>query len=527
MADGSPMCSSGSSGRTATIPNTTRECAGKTVMLKVGAASYYTKAWVNGIFAGEHEGGSLPFEFDVTQSIRFGESNKVVFSINAEPQPDRLPPGNFPESEWVSPWQGQYPLNNYDFYPYAGIHRPVYLYSVSKAHIDDIFVKTDVKPNAGIISFQITLSEPSYSTIKIYFDHRLAGEYCTDGEGKVNGEFRIENPVLWDTANPHLYELKAVLETEGEATDEYALPVGIRTVKVEGDKLLLNGIPVFMKGFGKHEEFMVIGKGLNHALIVKDYNLMKWIGANSYRTSHYPYSEEMMEYADRHGFLVIDETPLVGLMKRNYSDACLGKCKGMLKELMDRDRNHPSVIMWSVANEPTSNEKESESFFKELYEYAKSMDDTRPVTLVTCMGVEEDVAIKYYDVICLNRYFGWYSHPGKLDEACKVLDKDLDDSHRKFGKPVMITEFGADAVSGMHYDPPRQFTEEYQAEMLTRQYEIMKSKEYVIGAHVWAFADFKTSQISMRVLVNHKGVFTRDRQPKMAAHALRRLWVET
>lgn len=503
------------------------EWKSKTVMLRVGAASYYTKAWINGIFAGEYKGGSLPFEFDVTGIIKFGESNKITFSINAEPQPDRLPPGNFPESEWVSQWQGQYPTNNYDFYPYGGIHRPVYLYSLSKVHIEDIAVKTDVKANQGRIAFKIKVRGNGFSKVKVYIDNQLKVEYNSNGKNEADGFIIIDTPVLWDMENPHLYNFKAVLEADGNIEDEYTLPIGIRTITIEGSKLLLNGKPVFMKGFGKHEEFMIIGKGLNHALIIKDYNLMKWMGANSYRTSHYPYSEEMLDFADRNGFLVIDETPLVGLMKRNYNDECLVKCKNIIKELVDRDKNHPSVIMWSVANEPTSNELESVSFFKELYEYTKSLDDTRPVTMVTMYGSDEDIAIKYFDIICLNRYYGWYSHPGQLDKACEVLEKDLEYCNQKYQKPIMITEFGADAVAGMHYDPPRQFTEEYQAEMLTRQYDIMKSKDYIIGAHVWAFADFKTSQIYMRVLVNHKGVFTRDRQPKMAAHALRKLWNES
>jgi beta-glucuronidase len=323
---------------------------------------------------------------------------------------------------------------------------------------------------------------------------------------------------------PNLYHVTVTLGWKGEDFDEYDLSVGMRTVAVSGRKLLLNGKPVFMKGFGKHEDFMVIGKGLNHALIVKDFSLMEWIGANSFRTSHYPYSEEVLDYADRRGILVIDETPMVGLMKRNYCQEYLEKCKGIIHDLVDRDRNHPSVIMWSVANEPTSAEKEAEDFFKELYSFTKSLDDTRPVTLVTCMGIDEDVAIKYFDVICLNRYYGWYSYPGQLDEASKALEADLEHCSRKFEKPIMVTEFGADAVAGMHSDPPRQFTEEYQAEMLTQQYKIMSGKDYVIGSHVWAFADFKTSQIFMRVVLNHKGVFTRERQPKLAAHALKNLW---
>jgi len=491
---------------------------GQKTILRISAAYYYSKVWINGIYAGENTGGSLPFEFDASDKIEYGGKNKIVVSVNAEQDPDRLPPGNFPPSEWESPWQGQYPSNNYDFYPYAGIHRPVYLYSLPETHIENVAVTTDVRDGAGVVEFQASVSSGDYDKVKVFIDGVLRKETTSDSS------VIIENPALWDVGQPNLYDLTLVLEINGQTLDEYTIPVGIRTVKTEGNKLLLNGRPVFLTGFGKHEDFMILGKGLNHALIVKDYNLMDWIGANSFRTSHYPYSEEMLEYADRHGVLVISETPLVGLMKRNFQQKGLNDAKEQLSRLIERDRNHPSVIMWSVANEPTSNQPESENFFIGLYNHAKSLDDTRPVALVSCIGSESDVALKHFDVICVNRYYGWYSEPGQLDLACELLDKDLENCFQTYKKPIMVTEFGADAIPGMHYDPPRQFTEEYQAQMITRQYEIIRSKEFTVGAHVWAFADFKTSQIYMRVVLNYKGVFTRERQPKLAAHALRKIW---
>jgi len=492
------------------------------VRLRVGAAAYYAKVWVNGHFLGDHEGGHLPFDFDLSKVLRYGADNKVVFSINAEQQPDRLPPGNFPREECHSPWFDQFPANNYDFFPYGGIHRMVTLYSVPKVHIDNI--KTDMElSDTGKVKLNFEISTNVSLSEDIQIELMMDNQKVSSAYPK--GFFVVENPVLWDMENPYLYDLKVMLKDKsGQILDSYSLPIGLRTVTWDDKSLYLNGKPVFLKGFGKHEDFMIIGKGHNDALMVKDFDLLKWIGANSFRTSHYPYCEDILDYADRHGFLIIDETPFVGLETRHFAcDTTLKKAKQGIRDLIDRDYNHPSVIMWSVANEPKSEEPAADAFFKQLADFSRSLDATRPVTMVTCRGTS-DVAVKHFDILCLNIYRGWYDLPGQLDKAAQAVSADLDKMYELHKKPIIMTEFGADAIAGMHYEPARQWTEEYQAEMLKTQYLIFKNKDFVTGAHVWAFSDFKTSQIYMRVMLNFKGVFTRERQPKLAARVLKQLW---
>jgi beta-glucuronidase len=180
--------------------------------------------------------------------------------------------------------------------------------------------------------------------------------------------------------------------------------------------------------------------------------------------------------------------------------------------------------MWSLANEPHSTRPAAKPFFRELYELAKSLDPTRPVTVVSCIGTEEE-AFEFCDVVCLNRYFGWYTQAGQLEQACALLSAELDALHARFPKPLLLTEFGADTIAGWHAQPPEMFSEEYQVEMLTRYIEVLNSKSYVVGQHVWNMCDFKTAQAVRRVGgMNLKGVFTRDRRPKLAAHRLRELW---
>ena len=289
--------------------------------------------------------------------------------------------------------------------------------------------------------------------------------------------------------------------------------------------VLLNGEPIYLTGFGRHEDFPINGRGLNPAVLIKDYALLKWIGANSFRTTHYPYSDEMMMLADKLGFLIIDEIPAVGLYFREDGLARrLDLCRQQISELIARDKNHPSVIMWSIANEPHSEHDNAVPFFQNLAGLTRELDASRPVTLVSFLGLPED-SFAFLDVVCLNRYLGWYSEPGRIEDGTTLLSAELDAIHQKYGKPIILTEFGADTIPGMHAQPPEMFSEEYQVAYLTQTIDILRSKPYVVGEHVWNMCDFKTSQGITRVGgLNHKGVFTRDRRPKMAAHALREIW---
>jgi beta-glucuronidase len=252
---------------------------------------------------------------------------------------------------------------------------------------------------------------------------------------------------------------------------------------------------------------------------------MQWLGANSFRTSHYPYAEEYLMLADRLGFLVIDEMPTVGLNYRRYKDDVLEKCEGILEDLIERDTNHPSVIMWSIANEPDGFTESAGEFFGKLADCARQLDPTRPVTLAT-MHMPVDYTFAVVDVIAVNRYYGWYMMPGKIEAAAEKLSDELDAIHAEHKKPIILSEFGADAMEGLHSDPPEIFTEEYQAELLKAYIKVVRSKDFTIGEHIWNLADFKTPQQYTRTVFNRKGIFTRDRRPKLAAHEIRRLWQE-
>lgn len=502
------------------------EREGRRVFLRFNSVNYLAQVWLNGVKLGFHEGGHVPFSFEVTGRLR-PEKNLLVVRVDGRLAPDRVPPGNVPSDPKDAFANSFNPPASFDFFPYCGIQRSVLLFTTPRDFLSDVTVATDLSGSTGKVGVRVSANRPSASAARVTLEgfgqKRSALAALSRGSGRAL--LTVPRAKLWAPGSPHLYSLSVELLEGPTAVDRYDLPVGIRTLQVKGHRLLLNGKPVFLKGFGRHEDFPVLGRYLPRAVLVKDFGLMGWTGANSFRTTHYPYDESNLALADRLGFLVLDETPAVGLFfKPRGLSKRLKLCRQYVREMIDRDKNHPSVVMWSLANEPHSHRPQAAGFFKDLAGLAKKLDPTRPVTLVSYLGKREE-AFRFLDVVCVNRYFGWYSQPGDLDQACRKLSEDLDALHRRFKKPVLVTEFGADALPGHHAEPPEMFSEEYQAEMITRYLEVLGKKPYVAGAHVWNLCDFKTAQATHRPgAMNWKGVFTRDRRPKQAAHVLRKIW---
>lgn len=512
---------------------------GQRVMLRVGSACYQATVYVNGIEVGSHEGGHLPFEFEITDQVRWDRENVVAISVENELKPARVPSGNIP-----SPLRmvANTPRTTFDFYPFAGLHRPVVLYTTPMTHIEDVTVVTDIRANDGVVGVTVKLNAPitANGVARLRGGDTVVEQPLAFTQGVARAELVVPSARLWSDQDPYLYDLSVHADQ-----DHYSLAVGVRTVAVQGGKILLNGRPVQLNGFGRHEDFYASGKGLNMPLMVKDYQLMRWTGANSYRTSHYPYSEEEMQLADREGFLIIDEIPAVSLQFDNPENMAERKrmCLQQIDELVARDKNHPSVLMWCVANEPMPRslnlagagsgggeadpaEATGKAFLDELLTRARQLDPTRLVTLVTIMNSPSSW-VEYCDVVCMNRYWGWYVLGGELEKALVSLEQELDATWEKWGKPVILSEFGADTIPGLHGHPALMWTEEYQADLIRGHLRVAATKPYIAGMQIWNYADFAAVQSVMRVGgVNMKGVFTRARAPKMAAHVLREFWAK-
>jgi beta-glucuronidase len=513
---------------------------GRRVCLRFGSAVYRARVWLNGEYLGEHIGGHLPFAFDVTGLARDGAANRLTVSVENRLALDRVPAT--PDPKTAHFYLQDYPQTAYDFFPYCGLHRPVVLVATPDIAIQDVIVTTGFAGAAGIVdvTFAVNAGWSGPASLVLSGGAKPVTVPVEVRNGHGVGQIRVPAVRAWSPDDPHLYRLSVRLGGGETPLDEYSLKVGVRTVEVRGSEIRLNGKPQFLTGFGKHEDFPMHGKGLDLPVLVRDFELLKWIGANSFRTSHYPYSEEAMMLADEYGFLVIAETPGVSLV---FSDpppvieARYRQLERALGELVRRDRNHPCVIFWSLANEPipkpfhTTDEapagavEAGTQFFKRLFARARELDRTRPVALVSVQnGPPEWVG--QGDIICTNSYNGWYAVSGQIDEGVATLEREIAALRARHGdKPVVFTEFGADAVAGVHAHPSEMWSEDYQADLIEAYWKTLRRHPFIVGAHPWAFADFKTAQSIMRVgSLNQKGVFTRDRRPKLAATRLHALW---
>ncbi|MGP3916557.1 beta-glucuronidase [Nonomuraea sp. 10N515B] len=502
-----------------------RGWAGERVFLRVDAATHEGRVYVDDVLVSSHVGGYTPFEADISEYVRAGEEFRLSISVNNELTDVTIPPGRIT----VTADGRRKQTYLHDFYNYAGLPRSVWLYSTPAVHITDVTVTTALD---GTVTYEVETSEP------VPVSARVLDAAGTEVASSSDGVLRIDNPTLWRPGAAYLYDLEV---TAGD--DVYVQPFGIRTAKVRGTEFLINGEQFYFTGFGKHEDTPVRGKGHDDAYLVHDFQLMDWIGANSFRTSHYPYAEEVLEFADRHGIVVIDETAAVGLnlaihsgltgapprptfSPETFGDATREAHAQAIRELVARDKNHPSVVMWCIANEPASNEDGAREYFEPLVELTRKLDPTRPVcyAAVIFATAENDRIADLFDVLCINRYYGWYVTTGDLVTAETYLEMDLRGWVKRYGKPIMMSEYGADTMPGLHsvWDTP--WTEEYQAAYLAMNHRVFDRIPEFIGEHVWNFADFQTAHGIHRVDGNKKGVFTRDRRPKTAAHALRERW---
>ena len=363
------------------------------IVLRFGSVTHEAKVYLNGELLVEHKGGFTPFEAEINNLLIQGE-NRLTVAVNNIIDETTLPVGLVKEVEI----DGKKVIKNsvnFDFFNYAGIHRPVKIYTTPNNYVEDITIVTDFEEATGYVNYEIkTVGEGNISVSIIDEDNNVVSQ----GTGKC-GKLVIDNVKLWEPMNSYLYKLKVELLNNDSITDTYLEEFGIITVEVKEGKFLINNKPFYFKGFGKHEDSYINGRGMNEAVNIKDFNLMKWIGANSFRTAHYPYSEEIMRLADREGIVVIDETPAVGVHLNFMATGFGGDVakrdtwkeirtkeahEQVLRELVARDKNHPCVVMWSVANEPDSDSEGAKEYFEPLIKLTKELDpQKRPVTVVT------------------------------------------------------------------------------------------------------------------------------------------------
>lgn len=510
---------------------------GRRVALRFDAATHAATVWAGSVEVARHRGGYTPFEAEITPLAVPGAPIRVTVCVSNELSFATIPPGEVEVLEDGRRRQHWF----HDFFNHAGLNRSVWLCATPVVRLDEIRVVTGLEGGTGSVSYAAEV-EGGQGTVEAALAGP-AGDLIARCGGAA-GELIAPAVHPWAPGDGHLYTLSLRVTTSGGGEDRYEIPVGVRTVAVDGERLLINGRPFRFRGTGWHEDADARGRGHDDTLRVRDLSLMAWLGANSFRTSHYPYAEEVIDYADRHGLVVIDEAPAVGLhlglgadrrgvpARATFGPGAVDEGTreahlGALRELVARDRNHPSVVMWSLANEPDSTDPAARAYFAPLVEEMRRLDPTRPLCFANARDPRSpsgDAISDLFDVLCLNRYFGWYVDTADLVSAERHLTAELRAWAARYAKPIVVTEYGADAIGGLRSVEGALWSEEYQRDVLAMCHRAFDRVPAVIGEQVWNLADFDTGPSLMRPGGNRKGVFTRDRRPKLAAQLLRERW---
>lgn len=518
-----------------------KEAAEGRIFLRFGSVTHRCSIFCNGVLVAEHEGGFLPVVADITDAASRTQKNLLVVKVNNELNETSIPCGMTVTQKGTE----KLALPYFDFFNYAGIHRSVWLVEMPCESVQDFDVRYRIGDQEAWVDYQVFTN--GHHDVRVQLQDQ-EGKIVAEQTGK-SGSLYVSHPILWKVRDAYLYTLVITIVDKDCLIDKYSSRIGIRTVEIKGTDILLNGEPVYLKGFGRHEDFDLLGRGFHYAVAKRDFECMKWIQANCFRTSHYPYAEEWYQMADEEGFLIIDEVPAVGMMRSlvNYVEAGQGKSskdffsgcpdiellqhnhKMAIEEMITRDKNHPSVIAWSLFNEAETTTDMAESYFKPLFHFAKSLDyQKRPLTGVL-EGSSSPTACKccsLMDFVCLNRYYGWYVHGGsQLETALEEFVEEMEGwKEKNMERPFVFTEFGADTLDSLHKLPSVMWSQEYQKEYLTSYFQIFDQYEFVKGELIWNYADFQTAQGIMRVNGNKKGIFTRGRQPKDAAYLVKKRW---
>lgn len=550
--------------------------------LQFDSVNYMAAVWIKkdsekAELVGSHVGGHLPFVLNISQILRTAKASnsfKLTVAVSNILNDDTIPSGRMIDLSKVVGHQYLKFEPDFDFFHFAGILGDVNLIKISRAHISEVTFDREGYFETGEIQFEVCLSQyvhqaKTHSHINVKLDHSgLPRAQCTDSytvkrilkptEGKICikmkpckrthhlvEQSRVEGTIgnlsksNNSSANRPAFSVVFSLESPASSNDstsgrqhdlfqlKFNLPISPETLD-SGQ----------LQGFGMHHEQLFSGRTMSLAAIMKDIYLLKGMGANLIRTSHYPYSEAYLDACDESGLMVIAECSAVGLS--SFSEIKLMLHKQLLLEMMRRDNRHSSIIMWSVANEPQSELAEARRYFESLLRFAREDLATfttkarRPLTAAIAQSHSEDTIGDLLDVIMINRYYGWYDYPAVVESIRPALWMSLAAWASKHpDKRLIVSEFGADTIAGLHGSTTQIYSEEYQRDLIVEHEKVfdelarnrtLGGQINFIGSMIWNFADFSTHSSLQRVGGNRKGIFTRAREPKLAAESVRSIY---
>jgi beta-glucuronidase len=471
--------------------------------LHVGAANYISHAWVNGKKACDHEGGFTPFDCEVTSLVHAGD-NFVVIYVNNQRTRDGAP------------------TLNTDWWNYGGLTREVSLIETPDVFVDDYSLQLQPGDARVIDGFVHVAGAGEGMPVSVKIPGLgLTLTQSTGTGGRAKFSLKANNIQPWSPQNPKLYDVEIIA-----GSDHIHEAIGFRTIEVHGDNILLNGKPIFLRGVSIHAEAPYrSGRAWSDADAETLLGWAKELGANFVRLAHYPHDERMTRLADRMGVMVWSEVPVYWMIEWE-NPATLANATNQLREMIRRDRNKASVVLWSVANE-TPNTPARVAFLRKLIDTAHTEDPSRPVTaalLVTTLPaaadgtrikVLDDPLGEYLDVLGCNEYIGWYEGTPDLASRTKWQSK--------YNKPLIMSEFGGDAKAGLHGAPTERWTEEYQEAIYQQQVAMLKQIPFLRGLSPWILMDFRSPRRDLPGIqdyYNRKGLISNEGQKKKAFFVL-------
>lgn len=474
---------------------------GMRTFLHVGAANYRSHVWVNEKRICDHEGGFTPFDCEVTGALKAG-ANWVLIAVDSTRQVDGIPSADI------------------DWFTYGGLTRDVSLVDVPKAFVDDFDVHLKKGTTDSLAGYVHVEGAPAGTAVKVSVPEAgVSVAAVTDASGRAGFEVKAKRLELWSPAAPKVYKVQIVAGTD-TLNDE----IGFRDIRVEGTRILLNGKAVFLKGANEHAEAPYrTGRVTSDADVAAIFGFLKELNANFVRLAHYPHDERMERMADRQGVMVWSEIPVWQRISFGKPEV-YQKAETMLREMIRRDRNKASVILWSVANETPDNATRTE-FLKKLIDVTRELDPTRPVTaalnstkFVGDTATLTDPLAGLVDVVGINEYVGWYTKtPEEADTLKWVLPE----------KPIIVSEFGAEAKQGNHGAANQRWTEEQQVYVYEHQFKMLAKIPQVRGFAPWILADFRSPGRNIPGLqdgFNRKGLISEDGKKKLAFFQFQKIY---
>jgi beta-glucuronidase len=469
--------------------------------LHIGAANYRSYVWVNQKRICEHEGGFTPFDCEVTAALHPG-NNFVVIAVDSTRLVDGVP-------SVITDW-----------YNYGGLTRDVSLVDVPKTFVDDFDVH--LKPGtadeiAGYVHVEDgTDGEPVAIRIP---EAGIDSTVKTDADGRAEFDAHATHLDLWSPDTPKLYKVH-IQAGQDSLTDD----IGFRTISVRGTEILLNGKPIFLYGVNAHAEAPYrTGRVDSDKDVDAIFGFLKDLHANFVRLCHYPQDERMERTADRDGIMIWSEIPNWQHISFD-KPSVYAKADAMLHEMIRRDRDKASVIMWSVSNETPNNPVRTE-FLTNLANEARKLDPTRLITsalnTARLNGTEmtlDDPLVNALDVVGVNEYIGWYQGlPQDADKITWNLPQ----------KPIIISEFGAEAKAGNHGPKDQRWTEEFQLDFYQHNFAMLSKIPQVRGYAPWVLMDFRSPTRNLPVLqdgFNRKGLISENGKKKKAFFFMQKVY---